>query len=279
MTIVTNAGGPGVLATDSLILSGGQLATLTSETMSALNELLPAHWSHGNPIDILGDADPDRYAKSLEIAAKDDNSDGLLVILTPQAMTDPVQTADQLRPLAKSFAKPILASWMGGVNVAPGASLLEQAGIPTFPYPDTVARVFQYMWQYSDNLRLLFETPAADKTDDEDTSYQQRVETIIQNARAAGRNLLSEWESKQILAAYSIPTVETQLARNSDEAVQHARAIGYPVVLKLHSETITHKTDVGGVLLKLNDDDAVRDAFATIQASVAERVGAEHFWE
>jgi acetyltransferase len=277
LTIVTNAGGPGVLATDSLITSGGQLATLSPETMSALNEFLPAHWSHGNPIDILGDADPDRYAKTLDVAAKDANSDGLLVILTPQAMTDPVQTADQLRPLAKSFDKPILASWMGGVTVAPGASLLEQAGIPTFPYPDTVARVFHYMWKYSENLRALFETPAAAVMLDEETFNPERAESIIQSARSAGRYLLTEWESKQILAAYGIPTVETHLAHSAEEAAQRAREIGYPVVLKLHSETITHKTDVGGVQLDLNDDASVRRAFESIQASVARHAGAEHF--
>src|SRR5262249_29739095 len=137
LTILTNAGGPGVLATDALITNGGELAELSSETVEALNRILPAHWSHNNPIDILGDAGPDRYAKAVEIAVNDPNSDGLLVVLTPQAMTDPTQTAEQLKSCAKLPDKPILASWMGGADVAAGEAILNRADIPTFPYPDT----------------------------------------------------------------------------------------------------------------------------------------------
>ncbi len=277
LTIVTNAGGPGVLATDSLIASGGQLAPLEPETITALSDLLPAHWSHANPIDILGDADADRYAKALEAAAKDPNSDGLLVVLTPQAMTDPTQTAENLLPLAKRIDKPILASWMGGSNVAAGTAILNRAGIPTFAYPDAAAQAFQYMWRYNDNLRLLFETPTLGSKIEEDASAYGNIKTMIQSARAAGRTVLSEWESKQILAAYRIPTVDTRLAHSPDEAVQQAREIGYPVVLKLHSETITHKTDVGGVQLDLRDETTVRIAYQAICSSVAERAGSEHF--
>jgi acetyltransferase len=253
------------------------LAQLSPETLDALNNLLPPHWSHANPIDVLGDADAQRYAKTLQVAANDPNSDGLLVILTPQAMTDPVQTAEHLRPLAKSFGKPILASWMGGAGVSAGASVLTQAGIPTFPYPDTAARVFQYMWRYSDNLRSLFEIPSLASNIDEEVGDCAGVQAIIQTARSARRHLLTEWESKQILTAYRIPTVETRLAHTEGEAVQQASAMGYPVVLKLHSETITHKTDVGGVQLDLRDDAAVRKAFQTIQSSVTEGAGAKHF--
>ena len=159
LAILTNAGGPGVLATDTLITSGGDLANLSDETVAALNQLLPEHWSHNNPIDILGDAGPERYAKAVEIVAQDRNSDGLLVILTPQAMTDPTRTAEQLKPHSNLNGKPLLASWMGGVDVAAGGSILNQANIPNFPYPDTAARAFVYMWRYSDNLRGLYETP------------------------------------------------------------------------------------------------------------------------
>ena len=277
LTIVTNAGGPAVLATDSLVAAGGELATLTPETIAALNAALPPQWSHANPIDVLGDADASRYAKSLEIAAKDPNTDGLLVVLTPQAMTDPMQTAEQLRPLTKTFTKPILASWMGGASVAPGATILDQAGIPTFPYPDTAARVFQYMWRYSQNLTALFETPSISQGYDDDAPDRAGVEKLITEARQQGRQILTEWESKRVLAAYRIPTVETRLARNPAEAMEQAREIGYPVVLKLHSETITHKTDVGGVQLDLRDDRAVERAFSAIQAAVTEKAGAEHF--
>ncbi len=277
LTILTNAGGPGVLATDELITNGGELAALSPETIAGLNQLLPAHWSHSNPIDILGDAGPDAYVKAVEIAAKDPNSDGLLVILAPQSITDPTQTAEQLKPYASLPGKPVLASWMGGAGVAAGEAILNRAGIPTFPYPDTAARVFNYMWRYSDNLRRLYETPSLPAESYEGAPNRALVEEIIQSARQLGRILLTEPESKQILAAYGIPTVDTRLAQSEETAVKFADSIGYPVVLKLFSETITHKTDVGGVQLNLTDADAVRRAYRAIESAVRERAGAEHF--
>jgi len=277
LTILTNAGGPAVLATDSLIGCGGQLAELAPETVEAFNSFLPPHWSHGNPVDILGDAQPERYAKALEVAAKDPNSDGLLVILTPQAMTDPTQTAEQLRPYAKIGEKPVLASWMGGPEVAAGEAILNGIGIPTFPYPDSAARAFYYMWTYSDNLRELYETPVLAEPSEAGIPNRALAGEIISAVRASGRTILTEFESKQLLAAYGIPTVETRIAKTEAEAVQAASEIGYPVVLKLYSETITHKTDVGGVQLNLKDADAVKRAFQLISSSVAQKVGAEHF--
>ncbi|PMB17160.1 bifunctional acetate--CoA ligase family protein/GNAT family N-acetyltransferase [Fischerella thermalis] len=274
LTIVTNAGGPGVLATDALITDGGELAELSPETYAALNELLPPQWSHNNPIDILGDADPIRYAKALEIVAKDPNSDGLLVILTPQAMTDPTQSAYKVKQLAR-IGKPILASWMGDADVEAGAEILNQASIPTFPFPDTAAHVFNYMWRYNYNLRALYETPVL--PEGVDTSDRTIAKTIIQTAREADRTLLTEVESKQILAAYGIPTVTTQVATSAAEAVQLAEEIGYPVVLKVYSKTITHKTDVDGVHLHLRDAKAVREAYDAIALSVSTKVGANHF--
>ena len=159
LTILTNAGGPAVLATDALVSNGGELADVSPESMKRLDEFLPPHWSHNNPIDVLGDADSVRYAKALEIASQDPNSDGLLVILTPQGMTDPSQIAEGLKPYAKQFGKPVLASWMGGNAIAAGEAALNSAGIPTFPFPDTAARAFTYMWRYTYNLRGLYETP------------------------------------------------------------------------------------------------------------------------
>lgn len=277
LTILTNAGGPGVLATDSLIIDGGELAEISEQTMSELNAFLPPHWSHNNPIDILGDAEPERYAKSLEIAARDPNSDGLLVILTPQAMTDPTQTAEQLKPYANSTGKPILASWMGGAEVSAGVSILNRANIPTFAYPDTAARLFNYMWQYSYNLRALYETPALTVDSDEDAPNRAGAKRIIDAARKSGRTILTEYESKQIFAAYGIPTTPVDIAASEDEAVKIAEAMGYPVVIKIHSETITHKTDIGGVKLNLGNADAVRRAFNDIKTAVHEKAGAEHF--
>jgi acetyltransferase len=277
LTIVTNAGGPGVLACDALITGGGELAELSPETIEAFNAVLPPTWSHNNPVDIIGDASPERYAKALEIAAKDPHSDGLLVILTPQAMTDPTRIAEQLKPLAKLEGKPVLASWMGGVDVAAGESILNRANIPTFSYPDTAARAFNYMWRYSYNLKGLYETPAMPE-DSADWSRNRRLaEQLIQKTREQGRTILTEFDSKQVLSAYGIPVAKTLIAATEDEAVHSAEAIGYPVVLKLHSETITHKTDVGGVRLNLIHADAVRSAFRAIQGSVAEKAGAQHF--
>jgi acetyltransferase len=277
LTILTNAGGPGVLATDSLITGGGELSGISSDTMQAFNQVLPAVWSHNNPIDIIGDASPERYAKTVEIAAKDPASDGLLVVLTPQAMTDPTQTAEHLRPYAKLAGKPILASWMGGADVHAGEEILNRAGIPTFPYPDTAARAFNYMWQYSYNLRGLYETPSLPEDTAECTPDRARAAEIIRKARDAGRTILTEAESKELLTAYCIPTVQTLVAATEDEAVDLAGRIGYPVVLKLYSETITHKTDVGGVQLNLREAGAVREAWRKIQTSVAAKAGTQHF--
>src|SRR6266487_6333879 len=152
LTILTNAGGPGVLAADALITTGGELTKISPEAMEEFNQLLPASWSHNNPVDIIGDASPERYAKALEVAAKDPNSDGMLVILTPQAMTDPTKTAEELVPYAQSLGKPVIATWMGGNDVSAGEAILNKANIPAFPYPDTAARVFTYMANYSKSL-------------------------------------------------------------------------------------------------------------------------------
>lgn len=276
LTILTNAGGPGVLATDTLLTTGGELAEVSQATMDKLGEFLPASWSHNNPIDIIGDASPDRYAKSLEVAAQDPNSDGLLVILTPQAMTDPTATAEALKAYAKSYDKPILASWSGGKEVAAGEAILNKAGIPTFEYPDDAARAFTYMWQSMSNLKTLYETPSL--PDDEGAGPdREKAKAIIDHVRATGRDLLTEAESKQLLAAYGIPTTPTLIATTAQEAGKMAAELGFPVVVKLHSETITHKTDVGGVKLNLQTSAEVEAAFQAIQKSVTEKAGAEHF--
>ena len=277
LTILTNAGGPGVLATDALIGGGGELSALAPETIVALNRILPAHWSHGNPIDVLGDAGPDRYARALEVAAKDPNTDGLLVVLTPQAMTDPTQTAEQLKGYAKIEGKPVLASWMGGADVAAGEAILHRAGIPTFPYPDTAARAFNAMGRNSGDLRALYETPTLPADPDDSEPGRVRADALIAAVRAAGRTLLTEAESKQLLGLYGLPTVATHVAADEAAAVAAADRLGYPVVLKVHSETITHKTDVGGVQLNLADADAVSHAYRAIADSVRQRAGIEHF--
>ncbi|MFO1462767.1 MAG: bifunctional acetate--CoA ligase family protein/GNAT family N-acetyltransferase [bacterium] len=268
LTIVTNAGGPGVLATDALAAAGGQMAELAPETRRALDAFLPPHWSHGNPIDLLGDADPERYGLAVEIALKDSATDGLLVILTPQEMTDPTATAERLLRIEDRREKPLLASWMGGIDIAAGEDHLNRGGIPTFPYPDTAAEVFQYMWDYSRNLRQLYETPALPPGAGTELPDRRAARDILEAARRAGRTLLNEVESKRLLASYGIPTVPTELAADESQAVAIAERLGYPVVLKLFSESVTHKSDVGGVQLNLHDAGAVRQAFQKIAANL-----------
>jgi acetyltransferase len=277
LTIVTNAGGPSVIATDELITCGAQLADLTPETMTALNALLPPTWSHNNPVDIIGDAGPELYAKAVEITAKDPNTDGLLVILTPQAMTDSTATAEALKAYSHIENKPVIASWMGVGQVEKGEDILNEAGIPTFKYPDRAARAFYYMWRYSENLRSLYETPASTDESNRKEMDRSAAGKIIVDVRKAGRTILTEFESKKLLAAYGIPTVETHIALTENEAVKQAAHLGFPVVLKLYSETITHKTDVGGVQLNLRTASAVRQAWKAIESACTKKAGKEHF--
>jgi acetyltransferase len=277
LTVVTNAGGPGVLAADAIIGCGGELAHLSDETMDSLNSLLPPQWSHNNPIDVLGDANPARYAEAVKIAAADPNSDGLLVVLTPQAMTDPTETAQHIVQVASDCGKPILASWMGGFDTAKGDEILCDSGIATFPYPDTAARIFRYMAQYSDNLRSLYATPMLLADPGDGLPERETASHIMKAALKAGRTLLTEPEAKRVVEAYGIPTVKTVMSENEDDAVAVADKMGYPVVLKLYSETITHKTDAGGIQLNLQDARDVRRAYQAIEKSVREKAGDGHF--
>jgi len=277
LTIVTNAGGPGVLATDALITSGAQLAELTPETMASLNQILPPTWSHNNPVDIIGDAGPELYARAVDIVAKDPNTDGLLVILTPQSMTDPTATAEEIAPFAHIEGKPIIASWMGAGQVEKGEDILNTARIPTFKYPDRAAKAFNYMWRYTENLRSLYETPASPTNNGHGYIDREAAAKILSDVRKTGRTILTEFESKKLLTTYGIPTVETLVALTENDAVREAARLGFPVVLKLYSETITHKTDVGGVQLNLRTASAVRQAWKAIETSVTKKVGKQHF--
>jgi acetyltransferase len=277
LTIVTNAGGPAVLATDALIATGGKLTELSPESLRELDGFLSPHWSHGNPVDVLADADAERYVKALDIAAKDPGGDALLAIIAPQGGSDPTEVAKLMKPFAQGSGKPVLAAWMGGDGVAEGTAILNATGIPTFSYSDTAARAFTYMWRYTYNLRGLYETPALVEGPDEAAQARRRVSEFVQQVRASGRTMLNEFEAKQLLAHHGIPAVETRTAESEELAVATAAEIGYPVVLKLLSNTIAHKTDVDGVRLRLQNADQVRDAYRTIQAAVADKAGAQHF--
>jgi acetyltransferase len=272
LTIVTNAGGPGVIATDAVVLQGGKLTPLSKSMIQALNAILPPHWSHGNPVDILGDASPELYAKAIGIAAADPNAHGILVVLTPQEVTDPTRTAELLKPFMH-LDKPIFASWMGADSVQKGKEILHHYKIPAIDFPDAAARVFAVLWQYTLDRIDFHEKPrsVAVKSD------PAPVKKIISDAKKEKRTLLDEVESKRVLQAYGIPTTPIETALSAADAARIAKKMGFPVVLKVYSRTITHKSDVGGVKLNLKDPDAVKEAYQDIESSVKKLVGADHF--
>ena len=277
LSIVTNAGGPGVLATDALMATSGELTVLSAATLLELDSFLSSHWSRHNPVDVLADADAERFVKAIDIVSKDPAGDGLLAIIAPQGLADPTATAREMAKYAHTTGKPLLASWMGGDGVAEGTAILNTAGIPTFSYPDTAARAFTYMWRYTYNLRGLYETPAMMEGPEPAIDARKKVTEFIQQARASGRTLLNEFEAKQVLASYGIPVVETRATESEDQAVATASAIGYPVVLKLLSNTIAHKSVVDGVRLSLQNEHQLRGAFRSIRTAVTEKAGAQHF--
>lgn len=274
LAIVTNAGGPGVIATDRLIAERGTIATLSESTLARLNEVLPPFWSHNNPVDVLGDAPPDRYAQAMQIVLDDPNVDAVLVILTPQAMTDPTETARVIAASSRNIEKPILAAWMGGAAVAQGRQLLVQANIPTYVRPGPAVRAFMHLVSYARNQEILYETPRDIPV--EFKLDQRKLDEIIASVPPEGEPVLSETASKTLLSAYGIPVIQTLEARTADEAVRLSQEIGYPVVLKVLSPQITHKTEVGGVVLNLQTEAEVRAAFNRIVTTArAKRPDAE----
>lgn len=238
LTIITNSGGLGVLATDALVSTGGQPSDLAPETLTQLNAVLPSDWSHGNPIDILGDADGDRYQQAIEIAVKDPNTDGVLVILAPHGVADPTQTAEKLKDVVNHLQttplrhKPILASWVGGAEVFAGETILNRYQIPTYPYLDSAARLFNLMWQHSYCLQGLYETPTLPDQRMSGESKRSAMTHVIQAAQREGRPTLTLVETATLLTAYGLPMVKTRLATSEAEAVAIANEMGYPVVLK-----------------------------------------------
>ena len=275
LTVITNAGGPGVLAADALISGGGRLAPLPNELVEELAEMLPRHWSRGNPIDIIGNASPDRYERVLQATSRLAESDGTLIIFSPQMPGTALPIAERVAELTKKWRRPVLACWMGGMESEPARRVLNDAGIPTFDFPDTAARVFNYMWRYSHNLRALYETPMP--ADDLDFNAAEQARADIDAVAREGRTVMSEYESRRILRAYGIDALEVRRVTSAEEAASEADAIGYPVVLKLDSQHVIHKSDVGGVELNLGSADAVRHAFNRIRERVISGVGAHAF--
>lgn len=259
LAIVTNAGGPGVMATDELLERGGSLAEFTPDTLEALNAELPAHWSHGNPVDVLGDAKPDRFARAVEVVLADHNVDAVLVTLSPQAMTDPTQTAELIGKLASDTHKTVLAVWMGGECVEAGRDLLTHSGVATYDSPDRAVRAFMYLVSYKRMREVLYETPRQVPLDKwlDDRSAHEQIDQLL----ASGRETLTEMESKSILSAYGILSTLPRTAPTSLEAIRVAHQVGFPVVMKIHSPQIIHKTEVHGVVTGVSGDDQVRRVF------------------
>lgn len=279
LAIVTNAGGPAVLATDAVIQHGAEMAKLSDKTVEHLSTFLPVAWSHSNPVDILGDADPERYEKAVETVLKDTQVDGTLVVLTPQDMTDPTGTAERLKNFGTPSQKPLVASWMGGKSIADGKRIFSKAGIPCFEYPDDASWSLATMWKHAMSINSLYTAPRWRPYASQEEVCQRKAKAyeLINKATAEKRPFLTERESKQLLKSYGIPVVEAFLAKTSDEAVVIAQRLGYPVVVKLESTIITHKSDVGGVFLHLTTKEAVRDAFSSIKQRVVQGYGAEAF--
>ena len=270
LAIITNAGGPGVMASDSIISLGGKLARLGSETIEKLNSILPSHWSKGNPIDLLGDANALRYVAAAEACFRDENVDGILIIYTPQGSSDPAEIAVKILDLYKNkkFSKPYFASFMGYEDVEKANHILTDNGVPTYFTPEQAVSTYMYMYQYKLNLELLYETPV--ELPVESTPPKQPLASIIRNAAREDRKILTETESKRFLEYYNIPIVKTRVAKTVDEAVTYALQTGFPVALKILSPQISHKTDVGGVKLDINSEPELRSAYEEIMKSVKE---------
>ena len=262
LAIITNAGGPGVIATDSLIENKGEVAQLSKETLSKLDKHLPQHWSHGNPVDVLGDADPERYRIAVELCLKDRNVDGALVILTPQSMTKPMKIAKSLIDIYKKYPKkPVFAVWMGEEDVELGRKSLEKGNIPVYKVPENGVKVFMTMYNYTLNRKKLNnEKPIECKHN----KNMQKNRAIINNALKEKRNTLNEYEAKKFLSNYDIPISSLDIAKKQDEAPKKASKIGYPVVMKILSSDIMHKTDIGGVAIGINNDKEAEKAFDNI---------------
>ncbi|MCW5600694.1 bifunctional acetate--CoA ligase family protein/GNAT family N-acetyltransferase [Nitrosomonas sp.] len=266
LAVVTNGGGPGVMASDRAVDLGVALATLSEQTLSDLNAGLPATWSHGNPLDIIGDATADRYRHAVTHCLQDEGVDGALVILTPQAMTRPSEVARTVIEVAAKFDKPLIACWMGEAQVAESRQAFNQAKIPNFRTPEPAVEVFSFISAYYQNQKLLMQTPGPISRYSSPDVEGARL--LIEGALAEHRKTLNEMESKAILAAFHIPIAKTMVARSPNEALLLAEELGLPVAMKINSPDISHKSDAGGIRLNLGNAQAVRSAYHEIIQSI-----------
>jgi acetyltransferase len=266
LAIVTNGGGPGVMAADRASDLGVLMATLSDATIEYLNQHLPPNWPHGNPVDIIGDAQADRYHHAVKACLEDDNVDGVLAILTPQAMTKPLESAQALIELSNTHSKPLLTCWMGETQVAEARDAFAQAHKPHFRTPEPAVEVFSHLSAYYRNQKLLMQMPGPFSHHVEPDVESARL--IIEGAMQERRKVLTEMESKALLSAFNIPVAKTMVAHSPNEALLIAQQLGFPVAMKVNSHDITHKSDAGGVLLNLNNAHEVRAAYQHILDNV-----------
>ncbi len=269
LAIITNGGGPAAMAADRASDLDIHLTPLSSALKQSLSAVLPTTWSQGNPIDIIGDATPDRYEAALSICLETKDIHGIIVIMSPQAMADALAVAKAVANVTKQSTKVVLTCWMGGEQVAPGREYLESNGIPTFQTPEAAVEAFSYLRNFHLNQQLLLQTPPP--VDMKKRADVQGAQLIIENTLAEGRKVLTELESMAVLSAFKIPTTRAALARNANEALIHAESIGYPVVMKVYSKDISHKSDVGGVRLGI----ASAATVLTTYTDIVERVKAQ----
>jgi len=262
LAIVTNAGGPGVLAADAIVSQRGVLAELTEESLRTLDSKLPPYWSHGNPLDIIGDADIERYETAVRTCVSDPHVDGLLVIYTPQGTTDPMAIAEAVVRIAADRRKPILTVWMGEDSVRDARDLFRKEDIPTYPTPEEAVKTYMYMYRYKSNLDLLYETPEELSVDF--SPPKSHLKVLVQRALKEGRTSLSPTDVDRFLDAYGIPRAPSGLAKNVEQASAVASQIGYPVALKIASADILHKTDARGIELGVGSPDQVTEQFNSL---------------
>jgi len=268
--IVTNAGGPGVMATDALIAENGVLAELSEATFNKLNENLPAYWSKSNPVDVLGDANSKRISKAVQILFEDKQIDAVLVILTPQAMTNPTAVASELNKISEGFKKPLLAAFLGGEKMREGVKMLNDKGIPVYSTPEQAVRAFMKLVDYSRNLEILYETPK-----DIDVNFSPdrvKLRESFRHLISEKENILSEDLSKSVLEAYGIKTTKPQKVSTLEELKNISENIGYPLVMKIDSPDISHKTDVGGVVLNIQDFEMLTASYNRMLTTVKEKM-------
>jgi acetyltransferase len=271
LVIITNGGGPGVMAADRAVDQDIELSVLSDETLDRLNEVLPAVWSHSNPVDIIGDAPPERYKQALDICLADPNIDGAVVILTPQAMTRPTEVAQAVIDAAKQNDQPVMTSWMGGTHIIEARNLFNAAHLPNYTMLENAIDAFSYVARHNRNQRMLLQTPGrlgrGKKAPDVDGAR-----LIIESVLKEQRHTLTEPESMAVLNAFDIPTVRNGVARSANEALVVAGSIGFPVAMKVLSTDITHKSDAGGVRLNINSAHEVRSVYRQLIDEVQSKV-------